>query len=215
MAGRVLEITLKSLTVQKNGEVTRQDGRNLLTVSLIYPCQGKPTVSTVKPLRLGEGTTLNFDAAPYTYADRILFKEEVIGPTLLIAQLTDVEVPSKVTKFMTGLFSSVFSAALNVFAPGGSNLILAAATHSAAALELDALRLADGEQLYVIGATSLEILPDTPLPMDAIRPLTVPGDVNRDIFVFPPGGSQPSRKEELILKAGQQNGSITFGIREL
>ncbi|HET9209107.1 MAG TPA: hypothetical protein VFR03_01850, partial [Thermoanaerobaculia bacterium] len=93
MAGRILEITLKSLTVQKNGEVTRQDGQNLLTVSLIYPGPGKPTVSTVKPLRLGEGTTLDFDAAPHTYADRILFKEEVVGPTLLVAQLTDVEVP--------------------------------------------------------------------------------------------------------------------------
>jgi len=215
MAGRVLEITLKSLTVQKNGEVTRQDGQNLLTVSLIYPCPGKPTVSTVKPLRLGEGTTLNFDAAPYTYADRILFKEEVIGPTLLVAQLTDVEVPSRVTKFMTGLFSSVFSTALSVLAPGGSNLILAAATHSAAALELDSLRMSDGEQLYVIGATSLEILPDTPLPMDAIRPLVVPADVDRDKLVFKEGTSQAVRKEQFILKAGQQNGSITFGIREL
>jgi hypothetical protein len=214
MAGRTLEITLKSLTVQKNGEVTRQDGQNLLTVSLIYPCPGKPTVSTVKPLQLGEGTTLSFDAAPHTYADRILFKEEVVGPTLLVAQLTDVEVPSKTTKFMAGLFSSVFSAAMGMFAPGGSNLILAAATHSAAALELDSLRL-DGDRLYVIGAASLEILPDTQLPLDAILTLTVPGDVDRDKFVFKEGTSQPVRKEQLILKAGQQNGSITFGIREL
>ncbi|HET9210399.1 MAG TPA: hypothetical protein VFR03_08370, partial [Thermoanaerobaculia bacterium] len=126
----------------------------------------------------------------------------------------DVEVPSKVTRFLTGVFSSVFSAAVSTFAPG-SNLILAAATHSAAALELDALRLDDGEQLYVIGAASLEILPDTPLPMDAIRPLTVPADVNRDKFVFKEGTHQPVRKEQLILKAGEQNGSITFGIREL
>jgi hypothetical protein len=29
MAGKVLEITLKSLTVQHNGEITRQEGRNL------------------------------------------------------------------------------------------------------------------------------------------------------------------------------------------
>ena len=215
MAGRILEITLKSLTVQKNGEVTRQDGRNLLTVSLIYPCPGKPTVTTVKPLALGEGMTLNFDAAPHTYADRIVFKEEVIGPTLLVAQLTDVEAPSQVTKFLTGLFSSVFSAAVNRLAPGGSNLILAAATHSVAALELDALRLDDGEQLYVIGAASLEILPDAPLPLDAIMPLTVPRDVNRDKFVFKEGTSQAIRKEQFILQAGQQNGSITFGIREL
>jgi hypothetical protein len=215
MAGRVLEITLKSLTVQKNGEVTRQDGQNLLTVSLIYPCPGKPTVTTTRPLALGEGTTIDYDAAPYTYANRILFKEEVVGSTMLVVQLTDVEVPSKVTKFMAGLFSSVFSAAVNVFAPGGSNLILAAATHSAAALELDALQLSDGEQLYVIGAASLEIdtanLPANPVTLT----LTVPRDVNRDKFVFPPGSSQPSRKEQFILKAGQQNGSITFGIREL
>ena len=46
-------------------------------------------------------------------------------------------------------------------------------------------------------------------------PLTVPADVDRDKFVFPPGSSQPSRKEQLVLKAGQQNGSITFGIRSL
>ncbi len=215
MAGRVLEITLKSLTVQKNGEVTRQDGRNLLTASLIYPCPGKPTVTTVKPLALGEEMTLSFDAAPHTYADRIVFKEEVIGPTMLVAQLTDVEVPSKITKFLTGLFSSVFSAAVTMLAPGGSNLILAAATHSVAALELDSLKLEDGEQLYVIGAASLEILPDAPLPMDAIMPLTVPRDVNRPILVFKEGSGQAIRKEQLILEAGQQNGSITFGIRQL
>lgn len=215
MAGRILEITLKSLTVQKNGEVTRQDGRNLLTVSLIYPCPGKPTVTTVKPLTLGENMTLNFDAASHTYADRILFKEEVIGPTMLVVQLTDVEVPSKITKFLTGLFSSVFTAAVTMLAPGGSNLILAAATHSVAALELDSLKLPDGEQLYVIGAASLEILPDAPLPMDAILPLTVPRDVNRDKLVFKEGTSQAIRKEQFILKSGQQNGSITFGIRQL
>lgn len=216
MAGRILEITLKSLTVQKNGEVTRQDGRNLLTVSLIYPCPGKPTVTTARPLRLGEETTINYDAAPYTYADRILFKEQVIGPTLLVVQLTDVEVPTKFDKFMAGLFSSVFSSALSVFAPGGSNLILAAATNSVAALHLNSLKLSgDDERLYVIGAASLEILPDTALPLDAILPLTVPSDVNRDKFVFAQGTNQPTKKEQLILKAGQQNGSITFGIREL
>jgi hypothetical protein len=213
MAGRILEITLKSLTVQKNGEVTRPDGQNQLTVSLIYPCPGKPTVTTTRPLTLGEGTTIDYDAASYTYADRILFKEKVVGPTMLIVQLTDVEVPSKVTKFMTGVFSSVFSTAVSLFAPG-SNLILAAATHSAAALELDALQL-DGEQLYVIGAASLEIdadkLPANPVTLS----LTVPRDVNRDKFVFPPGGGKPVKKEQFILTAGQQNGSITFGIREL
>jgi hypothetical protein len=213
MAGRILEITLKSLTVQKNGEVTRPDGQNQLTVSLIYPCPGKPTVTTTRPLTLGEGTTIDYDAASYTYADRILFKEKVVGPTMLVVQLTDVEVPSKVTKFMTGVFSSVFSTAVSLFAPG-SNLILAAATHSAAALELDALQL-DGEQLYVIGAASLEIdsdkLPANPVTLS----LTVPRDVNRDKFVFPPGGGKPVKKEQFILKAGQQNGSITFGIREL
>jgi hypothetical protein len=214
MAGRILEITLKSLTVQKNGEVTRPDGQNQLTVSLIYPCPGKPTVTTSRPLTLGEGTAIDYDAAPYTYADRILFKEEVMGPTMLVVQLTDVEVPSKVTKFMTGLFSSVFSTAVSLFAPG-SNLILAAATNSAAALELDALQLDGGEQLYVIGAASLEIdsanLPASPVTLT----LTVPRDVNRDKFVFPPGSSKPIQKGQFILKAGQQNGSITFGIREL
>jgi hypothetical protein len=214
MAGRILEITLKSLTVQKNGEVTRPDGQNQLTVSLIYPCPGKPTLTTTRPLTLGEGTAIDYDAAPYTYADRILFKEEVMGPTMLVVQLTDVEVPSKVTKFMTGLFSSVFSTAVSLFAPG-SNLILAAATNSAAALELDALQLDGCEQLYVIGAASLEIdsanLPASPVTLT----LTVPRDVNRDKFVFPPGGGKPVKKEQFILKAGQQNGSITFGIREL
>jgi hypothetical protein len=213
MAGRILEITLKSLTVQKNGEVTRQDGRNLLTVSLIYPCPGKPTVTTVKSLALREGVTQNFETA--SYADQILFKEEVIGPTLLVVQLTDVESPSRVTKFLTGLFSSVFSAALTTLAPGGSNLILAAAVHSAASLEIDSLRMSDDDRLYVIGSASLEILPDTPLPMDAIRILTVPGDVNREKSVFKEGTNQVIRKEQFILKAGQQNGSITFGIREL
>ncbi|MFL6263856.1 MAG: hypothetical protein ACJ76Y_29545 [Thermoanaerobaculia bacterium] len=215
MAGRILEITLRSLAVQKNGEVTRPDGQNQLTVSLIYPYPGKPTVTTSRPLTLGEGTAIDYDAAPYTYADRILLKEKVMGPTMLVVQLTDVEIPSKVTKFMTGLFSSVFSTAMGLFAPGGSNLILAAATHSAAALELDALQLAGGEQLYVIGAASLEIdsanLPANPVTL----PLTVPRDVNRDKFVFPPGSGKPIKKEQLILKAGQQNGSITFGIREL
>ena len=119
MAGKVLEITLKSLTVQRNGEITRPEGRNLLTATLIYPGPGKPTVTTVKPLQLGEGTTVDFDAAPYTYADRILFKEEVIGPTLLVAHLTDVEVPTKVTKFMVGMFSTVFTAAWGLAAPAG------------------------------------------------------------------------------------------------
>lgn len=214
MAGRILEVTLRSLTVQKNGEVTRQDGHNLLTVSLIYPCPGKPTVTTARPVRLGEGTTINYDTMPYK--DRILFKEEVIGPTVLVVQLTDVEVLTKFDKFLAGLFSSVFSAAFTALAPGGSNLIFAAAANSTAALYLDTLRLSGSdERLYVIGAASQEILPDAPLPMDAILPLTVPGDVDRDKYVFQEGTSQAIRKEQFILKAGQQNGSITLGIREL
>ncbi len=213
MAGKVLEITLKSLTVQRNGEITRPEGRNVLTVTLIYPGPGKPTVTTVKPLQLGEESTTNFEAAPYTYADRILFKEEVIGPTLLIAQLTDVEVPSRVTRFMVGMFSTLFTAAWGLAAPPGTNLILAAATHQVAALHLETLRV-DDQQLYVIGRASLPIDPDGDLPAAPV-PLIVPADVARDKFVFPPGGSQPIRKEQLVLKAGQQNGSITFGIRSL
>jgi hypothetical protein len=214
MARKVLEITLKSLTIQHNGEITRQDGHNLLTVSLIYPGPGKPTITTVKPLSLGEGMTVNFDAAPYTYADRILFKEEVIGPTLLVAQLTDVEVLSKFNKFMAGLFSTAFSAAWSAFAPGGGNLLLAAATHSVAALQLDTLKTTDGDRLYVIGRASLPIDTAQALPAGTV-PLVVPADVKRDKFVFAPGSSQPIKKEQFILAAGQQNGSITFGIREL
>jgi hypothetical protein len=213
MAGKVLEITLKSLTVQHNGEITRPEGRNLLTATLIYPGPGKPTVTTVKPLQLGEGTTIDFEAAPYTYADRILFKEEVIGPTLLVVHLTDIEVPSRVTKFMVGMFSTLFTSAWGLAAPPGTNLILAAATHSVAALHLGSLKV-DDERLYVIGRASLPIDPDQDLPAGPL-PLTVPADVARDKFVFPPGSSQPSRKEQLVLKAGQQNGSITLGIRSL
>jgi hypothetical protein len=214
MAGKVLEITLKSLTIQHNGEITREEGRNLLTVTLIYPGPGRPTVTTVKPLRLGEGMTVNFEAEPFTYADRILFKEEVIGPTLLVVQLTDVEVPSRITRFVAGFFATAFRAAWDLLTPPGTNLILAAATHSVAALHLDTLKLDDGGQLYVIGRASLPIDADQELPAGTVT-LTVPADVTRDRFVFPPGSSQPIRKEQLVLKAGQQNGSITFGIRAL
>jgi hypothetical protein len=213
MAGKVLEITLRSLRVERNGEITRPEGSNLLTATLIYPGPGKPTVTTVKPLQLGERTTVDFTAAPYTYAERILFKEEVVGPTLLVAQLTDVEVPSKVTKFMIGMFSTLFTAAWGLASPPGTNLILAAATHSVASLHLNTLRV-DDERLYVIGQASLAIDADQELPA-ATLPLTVPADVVRDKYVFPPGSSQPTRKDQLVLKAGQQNGSITFGLRFL
>ncbi|HEY9420384.1 MAG TPA: hypothetical protein VIW92_03135, partial [Thermoanaerobaculia bacterium] len=177
MPGRILEITLESLQVRENGEITRQEGRNLLSVSLVYPAPGKPLVTTVKPLRLGDNGTLDLTNA--AYADRILFKEEVVGPTVLVAQLTDVEVPSRFTKFLAGLFSTAFKAAFNLFAPGGSNLILAAVADSVAALHLETLELPEEGRLFVIGQTSVPIEPGSKLPSGP-QALMVPADVVRD-----------------------------------
>ena len=219
MAKKLLEISLNKLRIEENGEVTRREGRNVLTASLIYPARGKRLVTTVKSLKLGDHQEVDFvggkDPATgrrYTWADRILFKEEIVDHSLLVVQLTNVAVPAKLEKFLAGVFTTIFAGAWAAVSGGITNLVLATVMESAASAHLESLKV-DGERLDVIGDGALD-LDVAALPAEAEIPLVVPCEVSVPRLVFGPNG-KVKREERLVLAAGAENGSVTLQIRVL
>jgi hypothetical protein len=220
MTRKTLEISLDRLEIQQNGEFLNREGRNVLSASLVYPAPGRPLLTTMKSLKLEQNQTIDFATGadpvtkkPYTWSDRLLFKEDVVERALLTVQLTDVVTAPAFEKFVAAVFGSAATAAWAAFTGGIGNVALAGAAEAIGAAHLDSLKI-DGDTVYVLGATSIEIDLAQSLPLQATRDLIVPAAVDRyrDVFV---GATNQVTRERLHLDKGVVNGRIVIGVREL
>lgn len=115
---RTIEVLLKRVAVRENGELRRGDAASLLSFSLAYPNPVTPEWTTVKALKLSDNADIDYTRdrhpdtdRPYTFTDRIVFKETIAGRTELTVSLATVIRTSKLEKFLASVFGAVFDAA--------------------------------------------------------------------------------------------------------
>src|SRR6185295_10352777 len=127
---------------------------------------------------------------PYTYTDRIIFKETIQGRTELTVALATVHKTSKLEKFLAGLFGAVFGAAWKLLVGGISNVIAGAAVETVGAEHVKSFEV-DDEKSNPIGEGSVAFdensIPNSPLAV----PLTAPADLTVEKFKLVPPNPQP------------------------
>jgi hypothetical protein len=220
---KTVEILLKELRVQENGEIPEGEARNLLHVALAYPGPGHGLVSTTKVLKLRDNQTIDFaggtDEATgerYSFTDRVLFKEAICGRCTLVVQLTAVQELSFLERVLQKVFGTAFQLAWAAVTKGVGNVFLGRVAESAAALHLGSLKTEDA--VDVIGAASLDLdAAALPAPgaaaTDAALDLKAPRAVVQMRARFNPNTHQPERVPHTLLAAGQVNGRLTLELR--
>lgn len=222
---KALEVSLKELSISENGDIRREKASNALSVSLVYPTVGKPLVSTVKELRLKDDQTVRFTVddnpstnEPYTWAERVLLKEQILERAELVVQLTDVEKVAKLDRFLAKVFKKAYEALWGLATAGISNVLLGAVTESIAAVHLESFKL-KGEEVRIIGRAQRELeaasLPPAGQSQDLTLELEVPKDVETVVARFNPQTHKPVRTKKKVLKKGDRNGQIVLTVRTL
>ena len=149
------EIQLLRLGLAESGRLERDKrGNNLLTATLLYPSTAKATITTVKGFKLRDDQVIDLSAVnpvtgePFSYGDRVLFKEEIQGECELVLEVTDVEQPTTLDKIITGIIGAVFKGAWAIVTGGISNIVLGAVVGAASGAHLSSLS-SDGDQVRV------------------------------------------------------------------
>lgn len=218
---KTVEVLLKRVQIGENGEDGVATAATIFTVSLAYPNAVTPTRSTVKTLKLKDNANIDFATGsnpatnrPYTYADRIIFKEMIHGKTALTVALATVHKTSKLERFLAGLFGAVFGAAWKLLVGGITNVLVGAAVETVGAAHVKSFE-ADDEHSNPIGEGYLEFdesnLPTSPLSI----PLIAPDDLTVEKFQFVGSNPQPQRVKVRLLSKGQANGTIELELRTI
>jgi hypothetical protein len=203
----IVQVKLDSLSITENGELLKKTPATLVA-SLFYPRSGAPLVAAAKSLPdLSDGTAINFlgnnpqTNAPYTWADRVLLKEEVIGSTFLVLHVKIGK--GKLEKFLEGLAKGLFGAAVGTlaspYATAAGDAVLKALLDSDD--KDDSQSIAHGTLLIDSAA-----LPTTPVTLSLKAPSTI---VRKGVFT---DGPVTVVKEVTVLQKDQVNGSITVSI---
>lgn len=215
------ELQLKFLEVRENGDVRQKEASNALVVSLIYPSAGKPVVTSVKELRLADNQTIDFTVnnpktgQPYSWSDRVLHKEEILGQTQVVVQLTDVEEVGKLDRFLAGVFKNLFKAAWGLATGGIGNVFLGAVTESISATHLESFKVS-GAKVKVIGRAERSLAPgDLPTDANSVEldlELVVPNRVDIDAIVRDKVTTKPKHTRKTILEKGDKNGRVVLSL---
>jgi hypothetical protein len=216
-----VEVLLKRVQVGENGEDGITTATTLLSISLTYPNVLTPTRSTVKALKLTDNTDIDFSVdlnpdtgRPYSYSDRIVFKETIQGNTSLIVGMATVHKTAKLDKFLAGFFGAVFAGAWKLLLGGITNVIAGAAVENVAATHVKSFEIED-EKSNPIGEGVVEFnessLPASPVTVA----LTAPDDLTVEKFQLMPGSGQPKRVKVKLLTKGQANGVVELELRTL
>lgn len=218
---KTIEVLLKRVQITENGEDRVTDAATVLSVSLSYPNALTPTRSSVKALKLKDNSDIDFATArdpdtnlPYTYADRVIFKESIHGKTMLQVGMATVHKTSKLEKFLAGLFGAVFGAAWKLLVGGITNVIAGAAVETVGAAHVKTFEV-DDEKSNPIGEGSVEFdensIPASPVSIQ----LVAPKDLVVDRLEFPQGSSQPKKVKVKLLAKGQKNGVVELEVNTI
>jgi len=220
---RTIEIVLDRVYVRENGRLKEGNAVNALVATLIYPSPGNPSVKSIKTFRLRDDRRIDFAAVdpdtgvPYTYADRILFKEDVYGSSELIIEMTKVEKPSTFERFFSKVIGAIFGAAWGAVTGGIGNVILGAVVKTAADAHVESFKIGDDEdEVQSIGRAAVTVpVEGSEAVQQVMLPLTVPEDVEEWTLRLVPGKPEPERKKEKLLRKNEQNGEVTLTVRIL
>jgi hypothetical protein len=211
----ILRLSLKSVTVESNGDVPEdknpeaasKDKNNVLVASLRYPRSGAPSVASTMKMNLESGVTLAFDTSNFWESG--LFKEEVDGETVLKLQVLDRDVPGKLTKLFATLFGTIFKAGLGVLTGGISNAIVGAVAALPAEAFASTFKV-DGETFTVLGEGELALQAGGIPPQIAIY-LVAPVDVSKEYFdQEAPGSTKIVKRTRKLLTKGQKSGTVAL-----
>ncbi len=214
------EIQLLRLGLAESGRLERgKRGNNLLTATLLYPSAAKATVTTVKAFKLRDDQVIDVTGVnpstgePFSYGDRVLFKEEIEGECELVLEVSDVEQPTTLDRIITGIIGAAFKGAWAIVTGGISNIVLGAVVGAASGAHLKALST-EGDQVRVLGRASVALQSDMKSGEREV-PLVVPDEVELTQVVLKPGGSSGHDVKKTVLKRGSVNGRVVMRIRRL
>lgn len=167
----LLQIQLKQILVIENGKVEKDiEGLNGLSVSLFYPMSGISSLESLRTLKLKDKEAMEFDTRPVT--EKLLFKQEIQGSTILQVKLTAVEKVDKFEKAAISIIGKVALAAVGAVTGVGA-VVTAAATGLVGSI-FDESKLKD--TIRIIGEGAMPITKDTP-EGDFVVQLTVPEEI--------------------------------------
>ena len=211
---RTFELSLRDITVLVNGYQQVVASTSVLSVTVTYPNPETPQRNTVKALKLSDGKGIDFTSTnpetgeAYTYGDRIVLKESVVGKSELVVEVATVHKTPAIEKFVASLFGTVFGGVWKLLIGGIANVVVGAVAQTVADAHAGAFALDDSTS-YVVGRAVMPI--DEASLSNGTVPCTlvVPDDVTIDRYTVA-GGSQPRREQVTILKKGAKNGSLTL-----
>jgi hypothetical protein len=222
MMSKTIQILLKRLEVGENGEDANTTATTLLSVSLICPNPLTQQRSTVKSVKLADNANIDYAGGtnpatgqPYSFEDRVFFKETIQGRTALTVSLATVHKTSKFETLLGQIFGAVFGAAWKLLVGGITNVFANAAVEAVGSAHVKSFEAGD-EKSNAIGDAVLEF-DDGHIPSSPLRlPLTVPDDVFVKRLQGPAGGgAAPQQVSVKILAKGQNNGFIELEVTEV
>lgn len=202
----LLQIQLKQVIVIENGKVEKDiKGLNGLSASLYYPKSGVPTLESVRTLRLKDREPLEFKLRPIS--EKLLFKQEIQGDTMLQVKITAIEKVDKFEKAALKIIGKVAVAAVGAIT--GVGAVLTATATGLVGSIFDEAELKD--TINIIGEGVMPITEDTP-EGDVIVQLAVPNEIKLQ-QAFEEDGKL--KKKILTLKEGYSNAMVIFELKRL
>jgi len=208
---RTLELSLAKVDLSVTGEPAGVSSEHLLVARLLWPRPAIVEKVAFKNIELADGT---LDLGSGDWTDRILFKEQVLGPFGVEIGVTTRVRDARVSEFVKTFVSSLFSITgketddLATGLPGG---LVSMPFKSLARFASGTGK--DGPRLIATGARTLvaeELGSGTgeePVAIDLVSP--------EPVWRIKRGRKQgqPSARRETLLKADQPNGTIELAAR--
>jgi DnaJ-class molecular chaperone len=201
----VLQIQIKKITVIENGKVDNIQGVNGLSVSLFYPKSGVHSVESVRTLRLKDKVPLEFQDKPFT--DKLLFKQEIEGDTMLMVKLTAIERVSKFEKVISKLLGIAVVAAVGTITGVGAVITAVVKNVTTSVFE----NMEPKDKINLIGEGAMPITQETP-EGDFIVHLSVPRDLTLTQTRF---DGQNEIQTTITIKKGFTNAMVVFDLKKV
>jgi hypothetical protein len=207
MVMKTLEITLNRLAVTENGSLEKRRDA-FLAATLFFPRSGVGQVVSARKIApltdqyvLDTALPRPSNGRPYSWAERTLFKEEVLGTAYLVFHVKTGK--GAVEKFVEAAVRGLFGAAAGAIASPYVAVLAGTAVSQAFPKDDDDMR--------VVAAGELEISEHTfGGPMSLSIPLVAPADVIEQGVVVE--DNKPLKKHIVLLREGQANGSLAITI---
>lgn len=218
MIKKLLKIYLKSIKVEKNGDLPfeshptegDEEKNNAVIATLVYPRSGAAAVTSAKYVDMNNDKELVLNTADFWESG--LFKEEVQDETILKIQVADRDKISKFVKFLTMFTKTLMGAGFGAVTGGITNVFLGAVVNMALNEYKQSLNIDKDEHIDIIGVAETKIeLND--MKETIIMDLKAPKKIEKAYSRFiSPESNRVIREKVTILEKGQSNGRIELKI---